>query len=83
MLDAVILANSIYDLLSLKTEDINAAFKEYYMQRYSHAKDQIERSGFLGKVMFGQVRTLDMYPQNWNHTIIMYSFWFTINFTDI
>ncbi|KAF9116909.1 hypothetical protein BGX27_008993 [Mortierella sp. AM989] len=54
MLDAVILANSIYDLLSLKTEDINAAFKEYYMQRYSHAKDQIERSGFLGKVMFGQ-----------------------------
>ncbi|KAF9353375.1 hypothetical protein BGX26_008863 [Mortierella sp. AD094] len=54
MQDAVILANCIYDLPSLNTEDINAAFEDYREQRYPHAKSQIERADFLGKVMFGQ-----------------------------
>ncbi|KAF9582727.1 hypothetical protein BGW38_010840, partial [Lunasporangiospora selenospora] len=52
--DAVILANCIYDLVSLAPDDIAAAFKDYQDQRYPQAKYQMEKSKTMAKVLYGQ-----------------------------
>ncbi|KAF9557714.1 hypothetical protein EC968_007508 [Mortierella alpina] len=49
MQDAVVLANSIYDLESASLEDVKAALKDYRQQRYAHAKQQVERSAGIGR----------------------------------
>ncbi|KAF9936258.1 hypothetical protein BGZ67_002520 [Mortierella alpina] len=54
MQDAVILANCLYDLESLKPEAISAALEDYQKQRYEHAKFQFEISRSNGKIMSGQ-----------------------------
>ncbi|KAG0308784.1 hypothetical protein BGZ98_006831 [Dissophora globulifera] len=61
--DAVILANCIYDLKSNSPEDISAAFRSYKDQRYPHAKQQMEKSKNLGKILYGQT---------WSERILRY-----------
>ncbi|KAF9911346.1 hypothetical protein EC991_003911 [Linnemannia zychae] len=55
MQDAVILANSIYDLEDLRPESITAAFRDYKDQRYPHAKKQVANSRINAKISSGQV----------------------------
>ncbi|KAG0277550.1 hypothetical protein BGZ95_005752 [Linnemannia exigua] len=50
MQDAVILANSIYDLTDLRPESIAAAFRDYKDQRYPHAKRQVTNSRINAKI---------------------------------
>ncbi|KAG0368629.1 hypothetical protein BGX24_002746 [Mortierella sp. AD032] len=57
MQDAVILANSIYDLVDLRPECITAAFRDYKDQRYPHAKRQVANSRINAKISSGQTRT--------------------------
>ncbi|KAF9136099.1 hypothetical protein BGW39_006895 [Mortierella sp. 14UC] len=57
MQDAVILANSIYDLEDLRSESITAAFRDYKDQRYPHAKRQVANSRINAKISSGQTRT--------------------------
>ncbi|KAG0003201.1 hypothetical protein BGZ79_001423 [Entomortierella chlamydospora] len=52
--DAVILANCIYDLKSLSSDDVSAAFDDYRDQRYSHAVEQYKVSKFNAKIIYGQ-----------------------------
>ncbi|KAF9948613.1 hypothetical protein BGZ70_002145 [Mortierella alpina] len=54
MQDAVVLANGIYDLQSTSLEDVEAALKDYRQQRYAHAKQQVDRSAGVGRVMHGR-----------------------------
>ncbi|KAF8940330.1 hypothetical protein BGZ58_006977 [Dissophora ornata] len=60
--DSVILANCIYDLPSLATKDITAAFKDYREQRRSFVDHQFKASKMQAKVLFGQsVKMKDVY----------------------
>ncbi|KAF9343920.1 hypothetical protein BGX26_005023, partial [Mortierella sp. AD094] len=52
--DAVILANCIYDLKSLSSDDISAAFEDYREQRYPFVVEQYEASKFNAKIIYGQ-----------------------------
>lgn len=54
MQDAVALANSIFDLRSASLKDVQAALKDYRQQRYAHAKQQVDRSAGVGRVMHGR-----------------------------
>ncbi|KAG0208921.1 hypothetical protein BGX28_000240 [Mortierella sp. GBA30] len=54
MQDAVVLANCLYDLQSLETEDIKAAFQEYKDQRYAPVKEQYDASKMNAKIVYGQ-----------------------------
>ncbi|KAF8984262.1 hypothetical protein BGZ46_008435 [Entomortierella lignicola] len=55
MLDAVILANSIYEIANNATYDnIQSAFKEYYAERFPLAKAELESSQKIAKVVAGQ-----------------------------
>ncbi|KAG0366223.1 hypothetical protein BC939DRAFT_437188 [Gamsiella multidivaricata] len=55
MLDAVILANAIYEIADDATpENILAAFKGYYKERYAHAKTDLESSQFAARLLAGQ-----------------------------
>lgn len=58
MQDAIILANCIYDIEGLSVENISAALQDYREQRYPHALFQTENSKTLGKLMYGQVKSL-------------------------
>ncbi|KAF9951588.1 hypothetical protein BGZ65_005858, partial [Modicella reniformis] len=52
--DAVILANCLYDLPSLSTQDITAAFKDYHEQRLPFVTYQFNASKTQAKILFGQ-----------------------------
>ncbi|KAG0214658.1 hypothetical protein BGX28_001696 [Mortierella sp. GBA30] len=54
MQDSVILANCLYDLESMSTKDITAAFNDYKEQRYPFAKYQFDSSKTQAKILFGQ-----------------------------
>ncbi|KAG0218973.1 hypothetical protein BGX33_005239 [Mortierella sp. NVP41] len=54
MMDAVVLANTIYEITSATPENIKAAFKEYYDIRYPHAKQDLHNSQRMAKVLAGQ-----------------------------
>ncbi|KAF9354216.1 hypothetical protein BGX26_007968 [Mortierella sp. AD094] len=51
--DAVVLANCIYDMESLSTDDIAAALDDYYEQRYIHVIEQYNASNVTEKVIYG------------------------------
>ncbi|KAF9373492.1 hypothetical protein BGX21_004409 [Mortierella sp. AD011] len=53
MMDAVVLANCIYNMEDLSDESTNAAFASYYRQRYSEAENITKTSSMLSKMMFG------------------------------
>lgn len=55
MMDAVVLANTIYEITSATPENITAALKEYYEIRYPHAKLELQGSQRMAKVLAGQV----------------------------
>ncbi|KAF9434453.1 hypothetical protein BGZ76_007993 [Entomortierella beljakovae] len=52
--DAVALANCFYSMEEATPANIDAAFKEYYKQRFNRASYQFERSEYMSKVMVGQ-----------------------------
>ncbi|KAH7050388.1 hypothetical protein BKA57DRAFT_458580 [Linnemannia elongata] len=54
MMDAVVLANTIYEITSATPENITAALKEYYEIRYPHAKLELQGSQRMAKVLAGQ-----------------------------
>ncbi|KAF9208809.1 hypothetical protein BGZ49_007462 [Haplosporangium sp. Z 27] len=55
MLDAVILANAIYEIADNATYDnIQSAFKDYYNERYPLAKTDLESSQKMAKLVAGQ-----------------------------
>ncbi|KAF9410756.1 hypothetical protein BGZ76_005443 [Entomortierella beljakovae] len=55
MLDAVTLANELYEIADRATgENINLAFKEYYKERYPAAKADLQYSQQLARILAGQ-----------------------------
>ncbi|KAF9101919.1 hypothetical protein BGX27_011279 [Mortierella sp. AM989] len=54
--DAVVLANCIYFMPDASPKSIEAAFRDYYGQRYHRADIQHQRSRTTGKVTNGQTR---------------------------
>lgn len=63
MQDAVILANCLYDMPDTSVKSIQAAFQDYFDQRYEHAKMQLDISKVMGKIIAGQV-TERAHPEN-------------------
>ncbi|KAF9114615.1 hypothetical protein BGX27_010280 [Mortierella sp. AM989] len=58
MLDAVILANSLYEIAKNATpENIQSAFKEYYKERYHRAKSDLNASQTTARLLAGQTWT--------------------------
>lgn len=57
MEDAVILANAIYEIRAVNSENITTAFQDYYTERYPHAVEQLKFSKLFTMLMAGQVRT--------------------------
>ncbi|KAF8981816.1 hypothetical protein BGZ46_002229 [Entomortierella lignicola] len=51
--DAVVLANSIYEMSSTSQDNIVKALKEYREQRFEEAKTQYETSKFAAKILYG------------------------------
>ncbi|KAF9429169.1 hypothetical protein BGZ76_001714, partial [Entomortierella beljakovae] len=55
MLDAVILANELYEIADTATgENITHAFQEYYKERYPAAKADIQFSQKIARILAGQ-----------------------------
>ncbi|KAG0378682.1 hypothetical protein BGX24_003122 [Mortierella sp. AD032] len=57
MQDAAILANGFYDLKDLTPESITAMFQDYYDQRFERAKENLENSRLVTRIMGGQTWT--------------------------
>ncbi|KAF9171906.1 hypothetical protein BGX20_006725, partial [Mortierella sp. AD010] len=58
MFDAVILANSLYEIVKDATyPNIRSAFKEHYDERFPHAKDDLESSRKMASLLSGQTWT--------------------------
>ncbi|KAF9359792.1 hypothetical protein BGX26_011451 [Mortierella sp. AD094] len=55
MKDAVVLANSLYNMRDQSLKSANTAFESYYRQRYPEAEIQFKNSANLSKIMFGQL----------------------------
>ncbi|KAF9949457.1 hypothetical protein BGZ72_008777 [Mortierella alpina] len=53
MQDAIVLANCIYRISSVTSEDITCAFAEYHEQRYSLSKMHVDKSKSMAKLMNG------------------------------
>lgn len=56
MLDAVVLANCLYELTSVTPETISQALEEYKVERMPHVKAMYARSKRNARVLFGNVR---------------------------
>lgn len=56
MQDAVVLANCIYEMASANITNVEAALREFRLQRYEHVKIQYERSKINAKIIYGQVQ---------------------------
>ena len=61
MEDAVILANAIYEIRAVNSENITTAFQDYYAERYPYAVEQLKFSKLFTMLMAGQVRKLFSY----------------------
>jgi len=55
MLDAVILANELYEVREPSSSNIQSAFKEYYTERYSRAQIDFHTSKQTAQIISGQV----------------------------
>ncbi|KAG0015129.1 hypothetical protein BGZ80_010032 [Entomortierella chlamydospora] len=53
MQDAVILANCIYEMGEATPENITAAFKEYYDERFEPVRKMMAKSKFMALIMYG------------------------------
>lgn len=58
MLDAVILANALYEIREPSSGNIQSAFKEYYTERYSRAQADFNTSNQTAQIISGQVRAI-------------------------
>ncbi|KAF9571182.1 hypothetical protein EC968_000870 [Mortierella alpina] len=56
MLDAVILANALFEMPSASFKHIGSAFNEYYQERFPTMTSELAASQQMGKVMAGQSR---------------------------
>ncbi|KAG0368416.1 hypothetical protein BGZ54_001990 [Gamsiella multidivaricata] len=56
MHDAVVLANCLYNMSDSTPKCIEAAFQDYYRERYPRAEEQYARSEDMSKVIFGHVK---------------------------
>ena len=54
--DAVILVNSIVDMVAPTLENITAAFEDYREQRYPQTKRQMDKARVLATIQYGQAR---------------------------
>lgn len=52
----MILANAIYEIRAVNSENITTAFQDYYEERYPHAVEQLKFSKLFTMLMAGQVR---------------------------
>ncbi len=66
MQDAVVLSNCLYNISEYTPENITKAFEEYYKQRYHRAKEQVEISHAMTKILAGQVNKCTCNPCNLN-----------------
>ncbi|KAF9371320.1 hypothetical protein BGX21_005184 [Mortierella sp. AD011] len=80
MLDAVVLANSIYEIAKDATySNIRSAFNEYYNERFPHAKVDLESSKRMASVVSGQTWsdnitrkiTLNLMPSSVNNMMFV------------
>ena len=55
MQDAVVLANGIYDMGEVTTNNITTVLKDYYKERYPHVKKMMTKSKIMGTLQYGQV----------------------------
>lgn len=55
MLDAVILANALFEIREPSSSNIQGAFKEYYTERYSRAQADFQTSKQTAQIISGQV----------------------------
>ena len=58
MMDAISLANAIYDMEDSSPASVTKAFKLYYNERYPHAVQDLAASSQMAKVLAGQVSFL-------------------------
>lgn len=58
MQDAVVLANSLYEMKSVTPEDIDDALSSFKEGRYAQVKEQFDASKMSAKLIYGQVRYL-------------------------
>ncbi|KAF9354701.1 hypothetical protein BGX26_007464 [Mortierella sp. AD094] len=66
MQDAVVLANCLFSMADSSTESINAAFKEYYKQRFHRADAEIARSRALAKTTMEKIiRQVSLKTPDW------------------
>ena len=54
--DAVVLANSIYEMQGITPLDISAALNDYKEERYTRVKAQYDASKMDARLIYGQVR---------------------------
>ncbi|KAF9964798.1 hypothetical protein BGZ70_005927 [Mortierella alpina] len=54
MLDAVVLANTLYEMPDTKLESITSALAEYYEERYDHAVADLVSSQHMARLLAGQ-----------------------------
>ncbi|KAF9171939.1 hypothetical protein BGX20_006649 [Mortierella sp. AD010] len=54
ILDAVVLANCLYNMTDSSFQSINTAFKDYYAQRRDRVEEVFKRSHFMSKLLNGQ-----------------------------
>ncbi|KAF9197640.1 hypothetical protein BGZ49_001829 [Haplosporangium sp. Z 27] len=54
--DAVVLANCIYDMGEVTPENITAAFKEYFDERYEPVKRMMDKSKFMAMLQLGNMK---------------------------
>lgn len=59
----MILVNCIYDIEDVTHENIKAALADYKSQRVDQATFQMNNSRMIGRMMYGQVRILDLAQQ--------------------
>ncbi|KAF9169698.1 hypothetical protein BGX21_008376 [Mortierella sp. AD011] len=53
MLDAVVLANCLYNMDDKSDESIEKAFADYYRQRFFDAENKVNSSGIFTRILYG------------------------------
>ncbi|KAF9897616.1 hypothetical protein BX616_005270, partial [Lobosporangium transversale] len=57
MQDSVVLSNCIYDMVSTKLNDVEAALKDYREQRFDYVVERYKDSKENAKIIYGQTLT--------------------------
>jgi hypothetical protein len=73
MLDAVVLANHLYDIKPTSFDNINTALNEYKKERFDAVMDQYSQTHFAARLQFGHVSFLLSLFWQQHYVIIMLS----------